>query len=87
LEVASSNEVLRVATARVFDEWVGAATQWFGRWVSDQQAARSFAFSMIMILEGAFVLSRASRDPEPLHIAGRSVAGLARTAIEKAGRR
>ncbi|MET7686281.1 TetR/AcrR family transcriptional regulator [Streptomyces sp. NPDC005423] len=28
LEVASSNEVLRTATAEVFEEWVGTATQW-----------------------------------------------------------
>jgi AcrR family transcriptional regulator len=84
LEVASTNEVLRVATAEVFDEWISAGEQWFGRWVSDQNAARSLAYSMIMILEGAFVLSRAARDPAPLRVAGRSMAELLRTAIEQA---
>jgi AcrR family transcriptional regulator len=84
LEVASSNEVLRTATAQVFDEWVGAATQWFGRWVADRTVARALAYSMIMILEGAFVLSRAARDPEPLQVAGRSMAELTRTAIAQA---
>jgi AcrR family transcriptional regulator len=86
LEVASSNEALRVATAQVFDEWVDGATQWFGRWVADREVARSLAYSMIMILEGAFVLSRAARDPEPLRVAGRSVAELTRGAIQQAGR-
>ncbi|MET9831827.1 TetR/AcrR family transcriptional regulator [Streptomyces sp. NPDC006385] len=83
LEVASTNEVLRVATAEVFAEWVNAGEQWFGRWVPDESAARSLAYSMIMILEGAFVLSRAARDPEPLRVAGRSMAELLRTAIEQ----
>lgn len=81
LEVASSNEVLRVATAEVFEEWTGAATRWFGRWVADPGAARSLACSMVMMLEGAFMLSRAARDPEPLRVAGRSMATLLRTAI------
>ncbi|MFD9271622.1 TetR/AcrR family transcriptional regulator [Streptomyces goshikiensis] len=85
LEVASSNEVLRVATAEVFEEWVGAATQWFGRWVTEPRTAQSLAYSMIMMLEGAFMLSRAARDPEPLRVAGRSMATLLRTAISPAG--
>jgi AcrR family transcriptional regulator len=73
LEVASSNEALRVATAEVFDEWIAGGTEWFARWVPDREVARSLAYSMIMILEGAFVLSRAARDPMPLHVAGRSM--------------
>lgn len=82
LEVASTNELLRLATARVFDEWVSAGTEWFGRWVSDPEQARSLAYSMIMILEGAFVLSRAARDPEPLLVAGHSMAEMTRAAID-----
>ena len=37
---------------------------------------------MIMLLEGAFVLSGATRDPGPLRAAGRSMVVLARSAIE-----
>ncbi|MEU1711066.1 TetR/AcrR family transcriptional regulator [Streptomyces sp. NPDC005706] len=85
LEVASSNEVLRIATAEVFEQWVGTATQWFGRWVAEPKAAQSLAYSMIMMLEGAFMLSRATRDPEPLRIAGRSMANLLHTAIIQTG--
>ncbi|MFF4321348.1 TetR/AcrR family transcriptional regulator [Streptomyces sp. NPDC001568] len=85
LEVASSNEVLRTATAEVFEEWVGAAAQWFGRWVAEPRTARSLACSMVMMLEGAFMLSRAARDPEPLRVAGRSMASLMRTTIAEAG--
>lgn len=85
LEVASSNEVLRAATAEVFEQWVDAAAQWFGRWVAGPKAAQSLACSMIMMLEGAFMLSRATRDPEPLRVAGRSMAELLRTTVAQAG--
>ncbi|MEV7794609.1 TetR/AcrR family transcriptional regulator [Streptomyces sp. NPDC087512] len=85
LEVASSDETLRAATAEVFEQWVEAAARWFGRWVADPEAARSLACSMIMMLEGAFMLSRAARDPEPLRVAGRSMAALLRTAVAQAG--
>lgn len=81
LEVASSNEPLRIATAEVFDAWVNAGTEWFGRWIPDPATARWLAQSMIMLLEGAFILSRAARDPEPLHAAGRAVVELARPHI------
>ncbi|MEV4741996.1 TetR/AcrR family transcriptional regulator [Streptomyces sp. NPDC049555] len=85
-EVASTNDVLRVATAEVFAEWVDAAGQWFARWVPDPDAARSLAYSLIMNLEGAFILSRAARDPEPLRVAGRSMAELLRAAISRTGK-
>ena len=81
LEVASSNEPLRLATAEVFEGWVVAGVEWFGRWTPDQAEARWLAQSMIMLLEGAFVLSRASRDPEPLLAAGRAMVELARSAL------
>ncbi|WP_224222403.1 LmrA/YxaF family transcription factor [Streptomyces olivaceus] len=84
LEVASSNEVLRIATAEVFEEWVGAATRWFGHGVAEPKAAQSLAYSMVMVLEGAFMPSRAARDPEPLRVAGRSMATSVRTAIAQA---
>ncbi|MFI0192755.1 TetR family transcriptional regulator C-terminal domain-containing protein [Streptomyces sp. NPDC017082] len=84
LEVANNNEVLRVATAEVFEEWVGTATRWFGRWVAEPETAQSLAYSMVMMLEGAFMLSRAARDPEPLRVAGRSMAALLHTAITRA---
>ncbi|HEY2205762.1 MAG TPA: TetR/AcrR family transcriptional regulator [Pseudonocardia sp.] len=81
LEVASSNEVLRLATAQVFAEWVDEATTWFGRWVPDREAARTLAHALIMLLEGAFLLSRAARDREPMEAAGRSIRELTRAAL------
>jgi AcrR family transcriptional regulator len=83
LEVASSNEALRRATSDVFDGWVSAGAEWFGRWTTDRDAARWLSQSMIMLLEGAFLLSRATRDPEPLRAAGRSIVALARSVLSQ----
>jgi AcrR family transcriptional regulator len=83
MEVASSNETLRVATAEVFDDWVTGGTEWFARWTADRDTARWLCQSMVMLLEGAFVLSRAARDPEPLHAAGRAMVELARPVLNR----
>ena len=83
LEVASSNETLRVATAQVFDGWITEGTEWFARWTPDRATARWLCQSMIMLLEGAFVLSRAARSPEPLHSAGRAMVELARPVVSR----
>lgn len=76
LEVASTNERLRIATADVFSEWVDAMTVWISRWADDGEQARSLARSFIMLLEGALMLSRAAHDPQPLYTAGESMAQL-----------
>ncbi|MFJ1730501.1 hypothetical protein [Streptomyces sp. NPDC088254] len=68
----------------------GVTTASAGRRTAGARAAphggpRSLALSMIMMLEGAFMLSRAARDPEPLRVAGRSMAESLRTAVAQAG--
>jgi AcrR family transcriptional regulator len=85
LEVASSNETLRIATADVFTGWVDASTAWFSRWIPDAATARRLAQTLIMLIEGAFLLSRALRDREPLLAAGRSMVTLTRTALAEPG--
>ncbi|MGW6868309.1 LmrA/YxaF family transcription factor, partial [Streptomyces sp. NPDC054912] len=83
LEVASSNEVLRIATAEVFEEWVGTATRWFGRWVAEPRTAQSLAYSMVMMLEGAFM-----GRPRPGTIAGgRPIDGQVDARHHRRGRR
>lgn len=68
LEVASTDDRLRRATADVFDAWIDAATARFsGPGTSlDPAAARALALALIAQLEGAFVLARALRSTEPL---------------------
>jgi AcrR family transcriptional regulator len=70
LEVASTSEPLRQATADVFESWIaGAAARLAGAGIEADQA-RKLAVFLIASLEGAFVLSRAMRSTEPVEIAG-----------------
>jgi AcrR family transcriptional regulator len=70
LEVASTSEPLRLATAEVFTSWIDGLTPRFTTAGLDNARAREMAIAMIAGLEGAFVLARAWRAQEPLHIAG-----------------
>jgi AcrR family transcriptional regulator len=66
LEVASTNEDLRRATAEVFAQWIEALTERLGD--------RETALSVLAALEGAFILCRAQRTVEPMLAAGRMAA-------------
>jgi AcrR family transcriptional regulator len=81
LEVASTNEPLRQATAEVFESWIGSATDRFTAAGIGDGSARELAIGLITSLEGAFVLSRAMRSTEPLLIAGIAVAAAVEAAL------
>ncbi len=68
LEVASTDDRLRRATADVFEQWTAALTERLGD--------RDKALAVIAALEGAFVLCRASRSTEPMHAAREMAAAL-----------
>jgi AcrR family transcriptional regulator len=70
LEVASTNEQLRKATADVFDSWINAASAYFCASGIGAERARELAISMLCLLEGAFLFARAMRSTEPIKIAG-----------------
>ena len=61
LEVASTNEPLREATALVFEGWITSATDRFRAAGLADETARELSISFIMLLEGAFLLCRAAR--------------------------
>ena len=82
LEVASTNETLREATADVFDEWVAGATEYFVFAGIARPRARELAFSMLSLLEGAFIFCRAMRSTEPMAVAGEAAVSLTRAALE-----
>ena len=81
LEVASTNEPLRKATADVFTAWIEGGTKGFARFGLTEDAARRFTISLVTSLEGAFVLSRALRSTEPLEAAGATVVTAAKAAL------
>jgi AcrR family transcriptional regulator len=88
LEVASTNESLRQATADVFSTWIDGGAAFFAASGTDQARARELAVVFIELLEGAFVLSRVLRSTDPLDRAGAAAAALVEAALpETKGRR
>jgi len=84
LEVASANELLRLATAEVFESWIGVGTRRFAAAGVPKGTAREVAIVLITSLEGAFILSRAMRDTEPVRIAGATTVAALREALADA---
>jgi AcrR family transcriptional regulator len=74
LEVASTNERLRLATADVFEEWIAGCAAYFEAGGVAAEEARRLALSMLSLLEGAFVFCRAARNTEALEVARESFA-------------
>ena len=87
LEVASTNEPLRKATADVFDSWISGATEWLAAAGIAREQARELSLHMLSALEGAFVFSRALRSTEPMHVAGAAAAAAVREALAAAPRK
>ncbi|WP_037322618.1 TetR/AcrR family transcriptional regulator [Amycolatopsis thermoflava] len=86
LEVASTNETLRRATAEVFQAWILTGTGVFTRFGLREDDARRLTIAVISALEGAFVLSRSLRDVEPLAVAGEAAVATAREMLTGRGR-
>jgi AcrR family transcriptional regulator len=81
-EVASTHEVLRQASADVFESWLGALEDDLAGTGVARERARSVALSVLAILEGAFLLSRSLRSTEPMDAAAESAVALVTEAQE-----
>jgi AcrR family transcriptional regulator len=81
LEVASTNEPLRQATADVFASWIAALTALLGGEGVEPAKARALAHTILSALEGAFVLARAARSTEPLDACADAMAALVEDAL------
>jgi AcrR family transcriptional regulator len=84
LEVASTNETLRAATARVFGRWDDAVTRRLAAGGADGAGARALAQSILALLEGAFILARAAKSTEPMRAARDSAVTLVQAALRDA---
>jgi AcrR family transcriptional regulator len=82
LEVASSDERLRKATADVFDSWMAAGTAYFAAAGIEDERAREVCLEMLMLLEGAFLFSRAWKTTKPLELAGAAAVNSVRKALD-----
>lgn len=82
LEVASTNEPLRLATADVFQSWLDGWETTLVRWGGiAPERARALAIELLGAMEGAFVLSRALRSPDPMLVAGAAAVERVRDAL------
>jgi AcrR family transcriptional regulator len=84
LEVASTNERLRLATAEVFDSWVAALAVFLTDGGIDPDEAPELAVTILAALEGAFVLARATRRTDALDACGAAMAELVDAARRRA---
>jgi AcrR family transcriptional regulator len=83
LEVASTSETLRAATAEVFESWLAAIDTRLVQAGLTKARARHLSVSLFSLLEGAFILARATRDHTHVRTAGRAAAELVRAAVER----
>jgi AcrR family transcriptional regulator len=81
LEVASTNDRLRLATNKVFGDWVDAVAVRLTRHGVADPEARALASTLIAAVEGGFMLSRAAQSPEPMRTAGRHMRVLVELAL------
>jgi AcrR family transcriptional regulator len=80
-EIASTHEVLRVATGDVFESWLGALAEDAVEAGVPPNRARPLALSVLAVLEGAFLLSRSLRSVEPMHAASDAAVALVSAAL------
>jgi AcrR family transcriptional regulator len=83
LEVSSVSEPLRLACAEVFEGWVIAGVRRFEALGLPPVMTRQLVVSMIITLEGAFILCRASRTTEAFAVAGDLMAGVVERALRE----
>lgn len=73
-EVADTEPDLRAAAAEVITSWIDEGARYLaGRGLGDDEA-RATVLAVLTALEGAFLLARTLRSPEPFLAAGRAVA-------------
>ena len=81
--VASTNEPLRHATAEVFESWLAALDNHLVEAGLTRPQARNLSVSLFSLLEGAFILARATRDDTHVRTAGRTASDVVRAAFDK----
>lgn len=81
LEVASTNERIRGATAEVFEGWLAGLDAQLVAGGVEASDVRPLSENLFCLLEGAFILARTMRDDGAVRRAGSSAATLVQSAI------
>jgi AcrR family transcriptional regulator len=81
LDVAGTRNELRMAVARVFEEWLDSASRRLILAGASDNVATASSHTIIVMLEGAFLLCRTLKDAAPMRDAAGVAATLVRTAV------
>ena len=81
LEVANTDEPMRLAAAAAFDSWLSVFESRFLDAGMSAERAREAAVNIFCLLEGAALLARTTKSPAPMHIAGRTAASAVAAAL------
>lgn len=81
LEVASSDEPLRLVTAEVFDGWCRAVARRLETAGLARRRSQDLATVLVAALEGGFLLSRVAKDATAMETIGRSMVDLVEAAL------
>ncbi len=74
LEVANTDEPMRIAAAAAFESWLAVFEQRFLAAGMKPERAREVAINVFCLIEGAALLARTTRSPVPMHLAGKTAA-------------
>ncbi len=85
-EVASTNDSLRVSTAKVFASWITAVAARLEAAGVPGPEANGLATTVVASLEGGFLLARAARDTAPLLAIGTAIRLLVDTTLALSAR-
>lgn len=80
-EISSTHDLLRQATAAVFESWLIALEEDAAENGIPSAEARALALSILALLEGAFLLSRSLRSTEPMSATGETAVALVQAAL------
>lgn len=85
LEVANTDEPMRIAAAAAFDSWLVVFERRFLSAGIDNERARELAINIFSLIEGAALLARTTRSPIPMHLAGKTAASAVAAALAVPG--
>lgn len=84
-EVADSEPAVAAAAAEVFADWIARGTAYFAARGVAEDAARELTLAVLSSLEGAFILARSLRSPDPLLAAGSALRAHVRRSLTTSG--
>lgn len=72
LEVANTDEPMRIAAAEAFESWLALIEERFTTAGMTAERARAVAVEIFSLIEGAALLARTTRSTAPIHTAGQA---------------